>query len=78
VLKARDCWSNGSAAPGTHKVFSSLVFRSGGVSDGVQLADGEEGDEMDVDREDDAVFMREREREQETGGWLENDDIEDF
>jgi hypothetical protein len=62
--------------PSTHKLFSSLVFRRDGCGAGVQLAEGEEGGEdMDVDEKED---LREKERGDETGGWLENDDIEEF
>lgn len=82
VLKARERASAAPGAPerppGTHRAFSSLPWDKLGSSGGELLGEGDIGGNLS---EEDLELGNEsgrREREVADGGWLENDDIEDF
>jgi hypothetical protein len=77
VLKVGDSPQAGrSLPPSTHRMFSTLAFKKdSGSGSGEPLVEGEEASEMDINV--DAEEGRRRGKE-EAGGWLENDDIEEF
>ncbi|KAJ7856757.1 Rad17 cell cycle checkpoint protein-domain-containing protein [Mycena olivaceomarginata] len=82
VLKARDAKQTQTQAPGSHRLFSSLPFVSGGDSRGLsQLGEGDLPPSDNVDVPDDGGARggwAHVEDVDEGGGWLDSDDIEDF
>lgn len=81
VLKARDAKQGGPQAPGSHRLFSSLQFVSGGENRGLQqLGEGDvPSDNVDIPEEGGPRGgWSANADELEGGGWLESDDIEDF
>ncbi|KAF7368901.1 Rad17-domain-containing protein [Mycena venus] len=82
VLKARDVKQMQPQAPMSHRLFSSLTFVSGGESRGLrQLSEGDlPSDNVDLPGDDGCPRggWSDIPDEQEGGGWLESDDIEDF
>ncbi|KAJ7510273.1 Rad17 cell cycle checkpoint protein-domain-containing protein [Mycena galericulata] len=82
VLKARDAkYPARSQPPSSHRLFSSLQFVPGGESQGLrQLGEGDVSiDNVDVlDDEGGPPGGWSESAEDVGGGWLENDDIEEF
>ncbi|KAJ6475701.1 Rad17 cell cycle checkpoint protein-domain-containing protein [Mycena vitilis] len=82
VLKARDLKQGQPQAPASHRLFSSLPFVSGGDNRGLrQLGEGDlPSDNVDIPEDDGGPRggWSDIADSQEGGGWLENDDIEDF
>ncbi|KAJ6551690.1 Rad17 cell cycle checkpoint protein-domain-containing protein [Mycena capillaripes] len=82
VLKARDLKNAQPQAPISHRRFSHLPFVSGGDNRGLrQLGEGDSpGDNVDIPEDDGGPRggWAEIADDRESGGWLENDDIEDF
>ncbi|KAJ7211337.1 Rad17 cell cycle checkpoint protein-domain-containing protein [Mycena pura] len=79
VLKARDAKASRPHAPASHRLFSSLQFVFGG--DDARLSQLDEGDAFSANvdvLEDEGVAEGGWSDIREGGGWLENDDIEDF
>ncbi|KAJ7720282.1 Rad17 cell cycle checkpoint protein-domain-containing protein [Mycena maculata] len=80
VLKARDAKQTGRQGPASHRLFSSLQFAAGGENRGLmQLGEGDVFvDNADVPEDEYGPRGGWEEIAGEGGGWLENDDIEDF
>ncbi|KAJ7078487.1 Rad17 cell cycle checkpoint protein-domain-containing protein [Mycena epipterygia] len=81
VLKARDAKQGRPQAPGSHRLFSSLQFVSGGENSGLQqLGEGDvPSDNVDILEDEGGLRGGWSEIADEAGGgWLEGDDIEDF
>ena len=82
ILKAREAVggrSSSSQAPASHQLFSKMSFVRGG--DNMRLSQLDEGDTgaaaqvVDEGYDDDECSRTKEERD---GGWLVEDDIEDF
>ncbi|KII85455.1 hypothetical protein PLICRDRAFT_56696 [Plicaturopsis crispa FD-325 SS-3] len=79
VLKARDKQRSAAPGPATHRLFSSLPFVRGGDSGGILLREGDDAGEDDaLDEDADAGLGGAAKVQENDGGWLAGDDIEDF
>ncbi|KAH9949687.1 Rad17-domain-containing protein [Amylocystis lapponica] len=78
VLRVREGTGGSAGAPPTHRLFSRLEF--GRAASGLeQLAEDEDAHEDEAPPEDETPrFGRGTEEQEEAGGWLEEDEIEDF
>ncbi|KAJ7449259.1 Rad17 cell cycle checkpoint protein-domain-containing protein [Mycena latifolia] len=82
VLKARDAKQVRAQAPASHRLFSNLQFVPGADNRGLrQVGEGDlPSDSLDIPDDDGGPRggWSEAADAQDGGGWLENDDIEDF
>ncbi|KAJ7083621.1 Rad17 cell cycle checkpoint protein-domain-containing protein [Mycena belliarum] len=81
VLKARDAKQTRAKAPASHRLFTNMPFVSGGEHRGLrQLGEGEtSSDTVDILEDDGGPRGGWSElADMQSGGWLENDDIEEF
>ncbi|KAG6829943.1 hypothetical protein H0H92_002847 [Tricholoma furcatifolium] len=77
VLKARDQTRSLPRPPASHRLFSNLTFSLGAPFGVIEGLDATEMNPTAVDEHDNIPSVRRKASETE-GGWLENDDIEEF
>lgn len=63
--------------PASHHLFSKLDFLRGDVGRKQQLGEGDVDENRELESEDGMTFDSSYKEEKQSGGWLENDDIEE-